>query len=86
MAFGPVLDPAGSWGLAIVQAEDEAEVGALGKADPAVTSGLATYGCLPHAWGDRPTKRSAAVTSLGPASPLRCIVSRTRRPPRSARR
>jgi len=43
VAFGPVLEPSGSWGLAIVQADDEAGVRALGDDDPAVTSGIAPY-------------------------------------------
>lgn len=41
VVFGPVADPAGSWGLAVVEAADEDEVRALGAADPAVGSGLA---------------------------------------------
>ena len=36
--FGPVLDPKGSWGLAIVEAKDEAEVHAIGAEDPAIKS------------------------------------------------
>jgi uncharacterized protein YciI len=39
--FGPVLDDTGSWGLGVVEAEDEAEVRALAAGDPAVTSGTA---------------------------------------------
>ena len=41
VAFGPVLDPSGSWGLAVVQAETEDEVRAHVASDPAVTSGTA---------------------------------------------
>ncbi len=43
IVFGPVADPAGPWGLAIVEADTEADVDALGKSDPAVTAGLATF-------------------------------------------
>ena len=39
--FGPVLDQGGSWGLGIVEAEDEEKIHALAAADPAVTSGTA---------------------------------------------
>ena len=35
---GPVIDGQGGWGLAIVEAESEAEVRAIGDKDPAVTS------------------------------------------------
>ena len=43
VAFGPVFDPAGVWGAAIVEADDEAAVRAMGTRDPAVTSGMATF-------------------------------------------
>jgi len=47
VVFGPVRDPAGVWGLAVVEAETEDEVRALGADDPAVKSGMATYEVLP---------------------------------------
>lgn len=43
VVFGPVADPAGTWGLAVVEADAEADVHALGKRDPAITSGIATF-------------------------------------------
>ena len=42
LIFGPVLDPADPWGLAIVEAESEAEARAIFDADPAVSSGTCT--------------------------------------------
>jgi uncharacterized protein len=41
--FGPVLDEAGSWGLGVVQVDDEDEetLRAFAAGDPAVTSGTA---------------------------------------------
>lgn len=39
--FGPVLDDTGSWGLGVLEAEDEAEVKAFAESDPAVTTGTA---------------------------------------------
>ena len=47
VVFGPVLDPAGVWGLAVVQARTADEVRALGAADPAVTSGVASFDVHP---------------------------------------
>jgi uncharacterized protein YciI len=38
--FGPVLDDAGSWGLGIVEADDEEEVRAFAGRDPVVTTGV----------------------------------------------
>jgi len=39
--FGPVLDTTGSWGLGVVEADDEDEVRAFAARDPAVTTGTA---------------------------------------------
>jgi hypothetical protein len=43
MIFTPVADPAGVWGMAIVQGQTADDVAALGLADPAVTSGIARF-------------------------------------------
>ena len=43
IVFGPVADPAGAWGLAVVDAESEEGVRTLGPADPAVTAQLARF-------------------------------------------
>jgi uncharacterized protein YciI len=39
--FGPVLDETGSWGLGVVESDDEEELRRLAAEDPAVTSGIA---------------------------------------------
>ena len=39
--FGPVLDESGSWGLGVVEAEDEDEIRAFAARDPAVATGTA---------------------------------------------
>ena len=41
VVFGPVLDDTGSWGLGVVEAEDEDELRAFAAGDPAVTTGVA---------------------------------------------
>ena len=41
VVFGPVLDDTGSWGLGVIEAEDEDELRAFAASDPAVTSGTA---------------------------------------------
>lgn len=38
LAFGPVADPAGLYGLAVVLADDRAEVEAMRAGDPAIRS------------------------------------------------
>lgn len=43
VVFGPVLDPAGAWGLGVVEADGIDAVRALGDGDPAVRSGTCTY-------------------------------------------
>src|SRR4051795_6825491 len=40
--FGPVLDSTGSWGLGVVEADDEDQLRAFAADPPAVTSGTAT--------------------------------------------
>jgi uncharacterized protein YciI len=42
VVFGPVLDSTGSWGLGVVEAEDEDELRAFAAGDPAVTTGTAS--------------------------------------------
>jgi uncharacterized protein len=41
VVFGPVLDTTGSWGLGVVEAEDEDELRAFAAADPVVSTGTA---------------------------------------------
>jgi uncharacterized protein YciI len=41
VVFGPVLDDTGSWGLGVVEAEDEDELRAFAARDPVVTTGTA---------------------------------------------
>lgn len=46
LVFGPVVDPAGSWGLAVVVADDEDQALEMARADPAIVSGLCTFQVL----------------------------------------
>ncbi len=41
VVFGPVLDSAGSWGLGVVESDDEAELREFAARDPVVTTGTA---------------------------------------------
>lgn len=45
--FGPVADPHGVWGLAVVEAGAARDVHELADADPAVSSGVCSYAVLP---------------------------------------
>jgi uncharacterized protein YciI len=38
VVFGPVLDSTGSWGLGVIEAEDEDELRAFAAGDPVVTT------------------------------------------------
>jgi uncharacterized protein len=40
--FGPVLDASGSWGLGVVEAENEEDVRAFAAKDPVATTGIGT--------------------------------------------
>jgi uncharacterized protein YciI len=42
VVFGPVLDDTGSWGLGVIEDEDEDELRAFAARDPVVTSGTAS--------------------------------------------
>ncbi|GAC1598168.1 MAG: hypothetical protein NVS3B21_23450 [Acidimicrobiales bacterium] len=42
VVFGPVLDGTGSWGLGVVEADDEEELRAFAAGDPVVTTATAT--------------------------------------------
>jgi uncharacterized protein YciI len=39
VVFGPVMDDTGSWGLGVVETDDEDEVRAFAEKDPVVTTG-----------------------------------------------
>src|SRR5262249_46139132 len=41
VVFGPLLDDTGSWGLGVVEADNEEELRAFAASDPAVTTGTA---------------------------------------------
>ena len=43
VVYGPVVDSGGSWGLGVIRADSEGHARALAEADPAVSSGMATY-------------------------------------------
>ena len=47
LAYGPVLDPRGSWGLGLLEVDDEDRARDIGEADPAVASRVCTYEVLP---------------------------------------
>jgi uncharacterized protein YciI len=47
VAFGPVFDPAGAWGLGIIEAADEGEARALADDDPVVIAGIGRYDIAP---------------------------------------
>ncbi len=40
IAFGPVADPGGAWGVVIVEVENESNLDAISRNDPAITSGI----------------------------------------------
>jgi uncharacterized protein len=41
VVFGPVLDSTGSWGLGVIEADDEDELRAFAAGDPVITTGTA---------------------------------------------
>ena len=51
VVFGVVMDEAGAWGLAVIEAEGEDDVRAIASEDPAVKTKLCTFdvGLMPRA-------------------------------------
>lgn len=47
VAFGPVADPSGSWGIAIVEADNEEDVRTIRANDPVVTIDLGPVEIFP---------------------------------------
>lgn len=47
LAFGPVLDTDGTWGLGLLDIDDEQAARGVGEQDPAVQSGTCTYEVVP---------------------------------------
>jgi uncharacterized protein YciI len=45
--FGPVADPAGGWGVAIVETDDDAEPAAIRSGDPVVLADLGPVDIYP---------------------------------------
>lgn len=62
VVFGVVIEQAGAWGLAVIEARDEDELRAIASRDPAVQSGLCTYeiGVMPLA-SIRPRAQQSAA-------------------------
>jgi uncharacterized protein len=47
LAYGPVLDPAGAFGVALLEVDDEAEAYKFAKEDPSIVAGLNSYALTP---------------------------------------
>ncbi len=47
LTYGPVLDPRGAFGLAVLEVDDEAEVRRFGEGDPSVKAGLNRFEFYP---------------------------------------
>jgi uncharacterized protein YciI len=43
IVFGPVMDPAGVWGLGVLETEDEAAAHGLVLADPVIAAGVCSF-------------------------------------------
>ncbi len=76
-AFGPVFDPGGSYGIAVVAVETEGEARALRAGDPVVTSGLFREEIYPmHALVEgRPAPPPPPPAEADPAVSTKALVS-----------
>ena len=58
LIYGPVLDPRGAFGLAVLEVDDEAEVRRFGEGDPSVKAGLNRFEFYPMRVTDARAKTS----------------------------
>ena len=67
-AIGAVADPAGAWGVAIIEADDRPEIEALQARDPVVLSarGFSYQNFLMPTVALRPVEPRAAVSTVSP--------------------
>lgn len=72
LAVGPVADPGGIWGLALVEVEEEADARALAARDPVITADLG------FAYEVMPLLSLITGRAAGPApdSHIRCRAQR----------
>lgn len=47
LLFGPVLDPKGAFGMAIIEVSSEEEANELAQKDPVIAEGICTYELSP---------------------------------------
>jgi uncharacterized protein YciI len=47
IVYGPVLDPKGVYGMAVIEVNDERQAGEIAKGDPAVVSKMCSYELIP---------------------------------------
>jgi hypothetical protein len=59
LAYGPVLDPAGAFGIALLEVEDIAEAEHFASNDPSVLGGLNRYSIAPMRISGSQSSRSA---------------------------
>ncbi len=58
IAFGPVLDPKGVWGVAIIEVTDEAEARRIAMEEPVTKASLGRIEIYPMAPGSIATNRT----------------------------
>ena len=58
LAYGPVLDPEGSFGMAVLQTESDDELEQFIANDPTITAGLNRYTYAPMMLGGAQSPRS----------------------------
>ena len=68
IAMGPVADPSGGYGVAIIEAASDAALEAVLDADPAITAGrgFAYENCRMLGIAMRPSQPLAPITSVSP--------------------
>lgn len=53
IVYGPVFDPNGVYGIAVIEVNNEVEANEIAKGDPAIISKLCTFDLIPMSVGNR---------------------------------
>jgi hypothetical protein len=80
--YGPVLDPAGVYGVAVIDVDDDAQADAVGRDDPAIRSGLSRFELFPMRLALGGSQQHAhADSAVGGSAMYANIVTTTFRTP-----
>jgi uncharacterized protein len=61
LAYGPVLDPTGAFGIALLEVDDAAEAEEFARKDPSIVGGMNTFTLTPMKIGASQSSKATAT-------------------------